>query len=132
MVVMSTYVATVVREGRWWVITVKGVGVTQARRLADVERQAAGLVEAMTGETGATIKADVKIPTQAHDDVVEARRLTVAAAQAQLEAAERIRAAVRHLLESGMSQADVGTILGVSRQRVTQLAGHRHEQQLAS
>jgi len=29
---MSAYTATATREGRWWVIDVDGVGVTQSRR----------------------------------------------------------------------------------------------------
>ncbi|MGH3462959.1 MAG: TrfB-related DNA-binding protein [Kribbellaceae bacterium] len=129
---MSAYSATVVRESRWWVITVAGIGVTQARRLSEVEAQAAGLVEATTGDANAVITADVRLPAGTRREVAEARRLTAAAAQAQLDAAERTRAAVRHLLESGMSQADVATILGVSRQRVTQLAGRSREARLAS
>jgi len=32
MVAMSAYTATATREGRWWVIDVDGVGVTQSRR----------------------------------------------------------------------------------------------------
>src|SRR5665647_2164839 len=32
MVAMSAYTATATREGRWWVIDVAGVGVTQSRR----------------------------------------------------------------------------------------------------
>jgi DNA-directed RNA polymerase specialized sigma subunit len=129
---MSTYRATVARDGNWWLITVAGVGVTQARRLADAESQAAGLVQAMTGEVGAAITMDVNLPAEARREVAEARRLTAEAAKAQLEAAERTRTAVRHLLDSGLSQTDVATILGVSRQRVTQLAGHRRETRLAS
>lgn len=72
-------------------------------------------------------------PTGLLAQIAEAQRLTEAAAQAQLEAAERTRAAVRELLEAGMPQADVATVLGVSRQRVTQLAGaRRRDEKLAS
>lgn len=129
---MRTYDATVVREGRWWVITIAGVGVTQARRLTDVEVQAAGLIEAMTGEKGATVKADVRIPAGVRADVAEARRLTETAAKARQDAAVRIRAAVRDLRRAGLSQADIATVLGVSRQRVTQLASDARETRLAS
>lgn len=45
---MSTsYVATAVREGRWWVITVEDVGVTQARTLRDAPAAARGMLCAL-------------------------------------------------------------------------------------
>lgn len=122
---MSTYNATVVREDRWWVITVDGVGVTQARHLDQVQGQAAGLVEAMTGEAGAEIQARIELPAEAAAEMAEAKRLTEAAVQAQTDAAKRVRTAVRGLLAAGLPQVDVAEVLGVSRQRVTQLAEKR-------
>lgn len=126
---MSTYNATVVREDRWWVITIEGVGATQARHLDQVQVQAAGLVEAMTGEAGATIQARIELPAEAAAEMAEAKRLTEAAAQAQTDAAQRIRTAVRGLLAAGLPQVDVAEVLGVSRQRVTQLADKRAAKQ---
>lgn len=41
------YTATVAREGSWWVITVPGVGVTQARTREDAPAAAADLIAAM-------------------------------------------------------------------------------------
>lgn len=120
---MSAYRATVVREGNWWVISVDGVGVTQARRLAEVEDQAVGLVEAMVGEADASVDVALPIPADLRAQVDEARQQTAAAARAQREAAALARSTVLKLVDAGMPQADVATVLGVSRQRVTQLVG---------
>jgi len=44
---MKTYDATATREGRWWVVDVPGIGVTQGRTTREVERMAADLVAIM-------------------------------------------------------------------------------------
>ena len=50
------------------------------------------------------------------------RRRVTAHADAELRAAaEEIRDATRNLFQMGLSQQDVAAILGVSRQRVSQL-----------
>jgi DNA-directed RNA polymerase specialized sigma subunit len=119
---MSSYAARVVREGDWWIVTVPDIGVTQARHLADVGSQVAGLIEAMIGEQGASIEVDVELPEDLREQIDDARRLSESAAQAQLEAASRTREVVRNLLSKGLPQSDIATVLGVSRQRVSQLA----------
>ena len=47
MAPVSTYTATAHREGDWWVIDVEGVGVTQAKRLDQVEGMARDMVALM-------------------------------------------------------------------------------------
>lgn len=44
---MKTYRATATREGRWWVVDVPGIGVTQGRTTREAERMAADLVAVM-------------------------------------------------------------------------------------
>jgi hypothetical protein len=44
---MKTHNATATREGRWWVVDVPGVGVTQGRTTREAERMAADLVAVM-------------------------------------------------------------------------------------
>ncbi len=118
---MSAYSATATREGRWWVIYVDGVGVTQSRTLAEANTWAQGLVEAVTGETGADVTVTPLLPDGTIDRVRHAQTVT-ARADAELRAAAgEIREATRKLLEMGMSQQDVAAIIGVSRQRVSQL-----------
>jgi CRP-like cAMP-binding protein len=121
MVEMSAYTATAVREGRWWVIDVDGVGVTQSRTLAEAHTWAQGLIEAVTGEAGADVTVTPSLPDGTIDRVRHARTV-MARADADLRAAaDEIREATRNMLQTGMSHQDVAAILGVSRQRVSQL-----------
>jgi hypothetical protein len=55
MVGMGVYTATAAREGRWWVIDVADIGVTQSRTLAEAHTWAQGLIEAVRGEAGADV-----------------------------------------------------------------------------
>jgi CRP-like cAMP-binding protein len=121
MVAMSAYTATATREGRWWVIDVDGVGVTQSRTLAEAHTWAQGRVEAVTGKAGADVIVTPSVPDGTVDQVRDAQAL-MAHADAELRrAAEEIRDAARNMLQIGMSQQDAAIILGVSRQRVSQL-----------
>src|SRR5256885_15766929 len=47
VVAMKTYRATARREKKWWVVEVPGVGTTQGRTTAEVQRMAADLVAIM-------------------------------------------------------------------------------------
>ena len=109
------------REGRWWVVDVAGIGVTQSRTLAEAHTWAQGLVEAVTGEASADVTVTPLLPDGTLDRVRHAQTLTARADAELRAAAEEIREATRNLLQTGMSQQDVAAILGVSRQRVSQL-----------
>lgn len=58
---MNTYEATATREGKWWVIDVLGVGVTQARNLTEGHSMVDDLIEAMTGEVPGTTSISVRV-----------------------------------------------------------------------
>jgi predicted XRE-type DNA-binding protein len=112
---MSVYTATATREGRWWVIDATGLGVTQSRTLAEARTWAQGLIEAATGEAGADVTITPSLPDGTIERVRHAQTVT-ARADAELRvAANEIREATRHLLQTGMTQQDVATIPGVSR-----------------
>lgn len=55
------------------------------------------------------------------DQVAAARQATHDAAEAQLRAADQLRAMARKLREAGLSTTDAATILGVTRGRISQL-----------
>jgi hypothetical protein len=117
-----TRTATAVRKGRFWVVDVPGVGVTQGRSVREARTMAADLVEAMTGRA-----EDVDVHFELPDDVraaVDRSRATAAEAQRLASvAADGYRRAVRDLVvDCGMSRADVAVLLQVSQQRVSQLA----------
>lgn len=116
------YVATATREGRWWAIDVDGVGVTQSRTLADAPRWAAGLVEAMTGETDVEIELHTSVPGVHLDEAKTAQQRVAEAEHDLRESSQTVKQAVARILRAGVSQQDTAAILEVSRQRVQQLS----------
>jgi len=118
---MSAYTAMAAREGRWWVIDVDGVGVTQSRTLAEAHLWAQGLIEAVTGEADADVTVTPTLPDGTIDRVRHAQAAMARADAEHRAASEEIREATRRMLATGMSQQDAAAILGVSRQRVSQL-----------
>ena len=77
--------------------------------------------EAVPGEAGADVTVTPLLPDGTLDRVRHAQTLTARADAELRAAAEEIREATRNLRQTGMSQQDVAAILGVSRQRVSQL-----------
>lgn len=59
-VTQHEHVATAAREGRWWVVSVDGVGVTQSRSLREAPRAARGLVAAMLDVDEQSVQVAVK------------------------------------------------------------------------
>lgn len=120
---MSTHTARAVREGKWWVVHVDGVGVTQGRTAAEAQRMAADLVALMTGapEDEVSVEVEFTLPGPLGEEVAAARAQAREADQAQRRAAQSVRAAIRHILEAGMSKQDAARILSVSPQRISQL-----------
>ena len=121
------FTAKAVKSGRWWAIEVPELGnvFSQARRLDQVE--------AMARDAIALLK---QVPEDSFDVVVvpdldslgdlragiEASRLRRREATLAQEAASRTtRDAVTRLRASGLTSRDVGTLLGVSVQRVSQV-----------
>jgi hypothetical protein len=102
-------------------IIVEGVGVTQARRLGELDAMTTDLIEIMTGDATPQIDYDYRLPDAAAEHVLAAVRLRSEAAHAQSEAAAEIRAAAVDLHSQGIPLRDVGRLLGVSYQRAHQL-----------
>lgn len=120
---MRTYNATATREGRWWVVDVPGVGVTQGRTTREAERMAADLVAVMVGVPAeeVSISVDFRLADELADEVCSAKQAQRDAEAAQTQAAERFRKAVRRVLAAGLSKQDTARVLGISAQRVSQL-----------
>lgn len=121
---MSTYRATATREGRFWVVDVDGVGVTQGRTVREAQEMAADLVVAVRDVPAADVEIDlaVELPGGLHGRVREARQRVSDAERSQKEAAALLRTVVGELRSSGLAGQDLAAILGVSPQRVSQLA----------
>jgi len=114
--------ATAVREGRFWVVDVPGVGATQGRSIREAHAMAADLVEAMTGHAE-NVDVQFELPDEVREAVDHARATSAEAQRLASVAADEYRQAVRDLVvDCGMSKADVAALLQVSQQRVSQLA----------
>lgn len=121
-----SYRVEAVRSGNWWSITVPELsGVfSQAKRLDQVERSAREAIAMMLdideSEVG-SLEVDVTPPAtvievlkRLEDFVATANEATDAAAAARREAAQLLR-------DEGLPIRDVGELIGVSHQRVSQI-----------
>lgn len=85
---------------------------------------ASDLIETMEDLTSDeyTLELKVRLPSAVEAHLARAEVLRAEAERKQSEAASESRAAVRELLSQGLSQREAGQVLGVSFQRVSQLA----------
>ncbi|MHB1172705.1 MAG: type II toxin-antitoxin system HicA family toxin [Lacisediminihabitans sp.] len=118
--------ATATREGKWWIITVPELdAATQARNVREIDDMATGLVIALLdlGEDDVKVNVTVELPAGVAAAWREAEALQTQADADEQRAAALRRAAVKELLSVGrLSQAEAGAVLGLSYQRVQQLA----------
>ncbi len=115
---------------RWmygWELEIDGLGVTQSRTLRDAEAMIRDYIALDTGLPPDAFDVDLVLDLNGLEtDVERAKAHLKKAEKAQREAAARSRAVVRRLKDVGLSGNDIATILGVSPQRVSQLAGRAH------
>lgn len=119
---MNKYEATATREGKWWVIEVPGVGVTQARNLTEAHTMVDDLIEAMTGEAQEGTSIAVRVSGVLVDRAKKAQSRMADAEKELVLAGREIREVVSQLRAAGLTQQDAASAIGVSRQRVQQLA----------
>ncbi|MGP9725169.1 hypothetical protein ACT3SZ_14250 [Corynebacterium sp. AOP40-9SA-29] len=117
--------ATVERDGRWWVIRVPEYDISgQAARLSEAESVAREITSLWLGieEEDVVVSLTQRVP----DDVTLALRQAEeegrAARELAAHAASVKAAAVRRLLQTGMHQNEAAELIGVSRQRIAQIA----------
>jgi DNA-directed RNA polymerase specialized sigma subunit len=116
----------VVRSGDWWAITVPAlVGVfSQAKRLDQVEdraREAISLMLDVDEDDVGDLDVAVTPPARVAD-LLEALEESVAAADEATRSAVAVRREIAELLRAeGLPMRDVGELIGVSHQRVSQL-----------
>lgn len=123
---MTKYSAVCRRAGSWWAISVpelKGVH-TQARRLDQVAAMAQEAIALMLDVDPATIQIEVRpeLPDTA-TRALDARRTAREADQA---AEQATAIAVRALLGDGYTVRDAGALLGLSPQRISQIASREN------
>ncbi len=118
--------ATVEWDGHYWVATPDSGGVTQAKRLDQLPDRLVEVIQLMTGDTvdpesiGLDIRYDDEDLALAAADLRQ-RRADLEACEQEL--ADRTAATARALRARGMNLRDIGTLMGMSYQRIHQLVG---------
>ncbi|GGM33409.1 hypothetical protein GCM10011608_17360 [Micromonospora sonchi] len=116
------YTARCVRSGSWWAISVpeiKGV-FSQARRLDQVEEMAREAIALMLNIDPNSF--DIDVQPELPQEVTRAHKARSALRKAEESAEEATVSAARALLAKGYTVRDAGALLGISPQRVSQLA----------
>ena len=126
----ASYRAECRRVGDWWAISVPELpGVfTQARRLDQTEEMARDAIATMLNVPAPSFDVVVawEVPRGLGDEVETARTLREAAEHAQRDAGVAARAVSAKLVnQAHLTVRDIGTLLGMSHQRVSQLLDER-------
>jgi hypothetical protein len=125
----KTYAVVANREPGWWIIHVPELDITtQARKLSEIEHHVAEAIAAWLDVDIASVAVTVELSTPApvRREMEEARQLLQDATGMQERAGELAGDAVRILLDDlGLTMRDAAAVLGVSHQRVAQLAARR-------
>lgn len=127
-----SYTMELTRSGKWWHVHVPELGEsTQGRTLAEADEMARDLIVLAEEDRGVHLEPDaiklhrrVQLPDSVVSQLREADELRAQAKQSQQAAVDAQSAAVRELRESGVSMRDAASALGLSHQRVSQLANH--------
>jgi DNA-directed RNA polymerase specialized sigma subunit len=112
------------REGRLWVLHLSDGGVTQARSLGEIEAMVIDYASVTLQAEAAAVHVTVTNIDPGNglkEEIAAARKAQAEAARAQESAANRVRSIARALKNDGLSGMEIATVLGVSKQRVSQL-----------
>jgi hypothetical protein len=127
---MKTYDVMVTRDGRWWMIEIAELdGLTQARRLDEVEKMAREYIAVTLDLPMSHVAVSISgIDVDGHD-VLESKVL-VDELRKRVKEIEEMAAAVTRELATTLTAAsvpvrDVGKVLGLSHQRVSQIVRAR-------
>ncbi len=126
----TVYEVNASRSGDWWAIEVVSglpenvLGVSQTRRLNKVPKVARRLISELLGLDATDIKVEVSVsmPENLEAAVDRARQAAVTEAEARAVAARARRDAATALLDANLTMREAGQVLGVSHQRIKQLA----------
>lgn len=122
------YAAAVSRDGRFWLIAVTrdGVtfGLTQARKLGEVEPMARDLIATILDEPADAVPLTITFASEIAELTTPVFAARANAETAKGRAEDATRAAARQLLDKGVSVRDAATLLGVSASWVSVLTRH--------
>lgn len=124
----KTYTVEAERSGEWWVVVGRGEldGIfTQARTLDQLERvmlpDAVALIKDVAPGSF-DVRVVPRVPDAIHALEVEAQRTRDEAEAARGRATRAMAGLVRRMLDDGYTLRDVARVLGISYQRVHQIA----------
>lgn len=123
---MSHYTVTAERSGKWWTLQCVEVpgAISQVQRLDQADgtiREAIAWVADVPDEE-IDVELQVVLPTSVVGHLEAARSLREESAAFNTRAAEQTRAAVGELHSAQLTYREIGFALGISYQRVAQLA----------
>jgi predicted RNase H-like HicB family nuclease len=122
---MKLYTARAVRSGKWWAVTIDGVkgAHSQAKRLDQVESNAREVIALMTDQEADSFDVQVihELPTEWRNVLEHYLKLSDEASERQQRLSEAQDVTVAQLIDSGLSMRDVGSLMGISFQRVAQV-----------
>lgn len=124
--------AKATRTGDWWAVEVPEVpgAFTQAKRLEQVSAMVQDAVSMLEDVDAESVQVDVvpQLPAKEQREVERVRKLASQAQVAEEKAARSSRAIVAKLRAEGLTVRDVGTVLGLSPSRVSQLANSKRSE----
>jgi hypothetical protein len=133
---MRTYRIAAERDGRWWVFAIPqlaraasrtGKTVTphgQVRRAAAIAAEARDVIAMWTGEASEQIQVEVDyvLPDTVGEELTQASAIERQGRELLSKGAALRRDAISRLADLGWPKADIAVTIGLSRQRVSQLA----------
>jgi DNA-directed RNA polymerase specialized sigma24 family protein len=127
MTTKRTIEAIATHEGKWWEISFMDDDldtVTSTRKLDDVQAMAADAAALWLDVDPETISVHVTVtlPEPYRSSWDEAQAKAAAAREAEAEAAQLRRQVITNLRADGYTLAEAGTLLGLSKGRIHQLA----------
>ncbi|MCX6489388.1 HicB family toxin-antitoxin system [Rhodococcus sp. IEGM 1401] len=126
----KTYTVSITRDGKWWMITVPELdALTQARRIDDVATAAKELIALETGVALADVEIEQHIELEPGGEDLAARVADIKAQRARLSEEEaRVKASTeafaKQLAGAHVPVRDIGSLLGVTFQRASQLVNN--------
>ena len=125
---MHSYDVHVRRDGTWWMVEIPEItGLTQARRIGEVEEMARSLIAVSTGSRPEDVGIRITgVQAGALGDIAQSARevtqLREQAREVESHASQAFRSLIRSLSDHGIPVRDTATLLQVSPQRVSQLS----------
>jgi predicted RNase H-like HicB family nuclease len=123
---MKTYAVTTERTGGWWAFSIPEIKGAhgQAKRLEQVKGEARDLVSMMLDvpEDSFELEVAVKLDPRMEHILDEAKSAREQLESSQRIAQEKLRAAAEQFKDvAGLSLRDIGSLLDVSFQRISQI-----------